>query len=438
MNNRQKAEQIFLEAVKSVLPEKLIRNYLSLKGSVLRIGTLNFRTEELENVYVIGAGKASAAMAHYVEIILGDLITEGHVTVKYEHSCKLKRINVTEAGHPLPDESGFRATSEILAIAEKAGERDLLLCLISGGGSALMSDLPEELVAEELIIVNNLLVRCGASIHEINTVRKHLSQVKGGQLAKCAWPASVVSLILSDVIGNDLDVIASGPTVPDRSTFADALMILEKYHLIPDLTVGVVRYIKDGIAGRHPETPKPGDPVFSRTTNILIGSNVTALEAASRFTSDSGFETYVVTNQMSGNTVEMAYDIVETALKYKNDSSVKKPVCLLYGGETTLRVEGIGTGGRNQHMALCAALRLQDTGGITFLAAGTDGTDGPTPVAGAVVDSDTVRHAISSGENPEKYLTDFDSYNFFRKIGGHIFTGPSFTNVMDIVVVLIE
>lgn len=438
MNNRQKAELIFLEGVKSVLPERLIRDYLSLRGRVLRIGSLNFSADELEHVYVVGAGKASAAMAHYVEIILGDLITEGYVTVKYEHSCKLKRINVTEAGHPLPDENGFRATSEILAIAEKAGERDLLLCLISGGGSALMSDLPEGLVAEELIIVNNLLVRCGASIHEINTVRKHLSQVKGGQLTKSAWPATVVSLILSDVIGDDLDVIASGPTVPDRSTFSDALMILEKYHLIPDLTEGVIRYIRDGAAGMHPETPKPGDPVFSRTTNILIGSNATALGAASRLASDSGFETHIITNRMSGNTVEMAYHIAETALKYKNDSSVKKPVCLLYGGETTLRVEGVGTGGRNQHMALCAALRLKDATGITFLAAGTDGTDGPTPVAGAVVDSDTVRQAISSGLDPEKYLSDFDSYHFFRKTGGQIITGPSFTNVMDIVVVLIE
>lgn len=438
MNNRQKAELIFLEGVKSVLPEKLIRNYLSLTGSSLRIGNLNLRADELDHVYVVGAGKASAAMAHYVEIILGDLITEGHVTVKYEHSCKLKKIKVTEAGHPLPDENGFRATSEILAIAEKAKERDLLLCLISGGGSALMSDLPEGLIAEELIIVNNLLVRCGASIHEINSVRKHLSMVKGGQLSRCAWPAKVISLILSDVIGNDLDVIASGPTVPDRSTFADAMMVLEKYHLIPDLTEGVVRYIKDGIAGKRPETPKPGDSVFSRTTNILIGSNITALDAASRFASDIGFETYIITKSMSGNTVEMASDIAETALRYKKDSAVKKPVCLLYGGETTLRVEGIGTGGRNQHMALCAAVRLKDTSGITFLAAGTDGTDGPTTAAGAVVDSDTVNNAISSGIDPEKYLTDFDSFNFFRRIGGHIITGPSFTNVMDIVIVLIE
>ncbi|NSW95125.1 MAG: glycerate kinase [Bacteroidales bacterium] len=438
MNNRQKAELIFLEGVKSVLPEKLIRNHLSLTGPVLRIGNLSFREDELENIYVVGAGKASAAMAHYVENILKNRIAGGHVTVKYGHSCKLKRINVTEAGHPLPDENGFRATAAILDIAEKAKEKDLLLCLISGGGSALMSDLPEGLIPEELIIVNNLLIRCGASIHEINAVRKHLSGVKGGQLARTAWPATVVSLILSDVIGNDLDVIASGPTVADRSTFADALKVIEKYHLIPDLTEGVVRYIKEGVAGLRPETPKPDDPVFSKTRNILVGSNITALEACKRYATDSGFETYIMTDRMSGNTAEAANEIVKTALKYKNDSSMKKPVCLLYGGETTLRVEGTGTGGRNQHMALCAASMLKDTKGITFLAAGTDGTDGPTKVAGAVVDSDTNDIAFSSGHDPEKYITEFDSYNFFRKTGGHIVTGPTFTNVMDIVVVLIE
>lgn len=438
MNSRQKAELIFLEAIRSVLPEKLIRNSMSLSGTTLRIGNLNFDTEELENIYVVGAGKASAAMAHYVENILGQHITRGHVTVKYGHSCKLKKINVTEAGHPLPDENSFRATSDIQTIVEKAGEKDLVVCLISGGGSALMSDLPEGLLPEDLIIVNNLLVRCGASIHEINTVRKHLSGIKGGQLARLAWPATLVSLILSDVIGDSLDVIASGPTVPDPSTFSDALKILEKYNLIPDLTEGVLRYIRDGVDGRHPETPKPGDQIFSRTSNVLIGTNLTALGAARSFAFDEGFDTTIVTNRMSGNSVEMAYDIAESAIRYKNDNSVKKPACLLYGGETTLKVEGLGMGGRNQHMALCAAVRLKETNGITLLAAGTDGTDGPTGAAGAVVDSDTIKHAVSVGEDPEKYLMEFDSYNFFRKTGGHIITGPTYTNVMDIVIVLIE
>ena len=438
MNNTGIAEKIFISGVSSVLPERIISSHLALNGSNLTIGDHKFRLDEIHNLYVIGAGKASAAMAHYVESILGDRITGGHIVVKYDHSCQLKRIKVTEAGHPIPDKNGFRATEEIRKIAAQATENDLVLCLISGGGSALLADLPEGLLPEELYIVNNLLVRCGASIHEINCVRKHLSRVKGGQLAREVWPATLVSLILSDVTGNPLDVIASGPTVPDISTFGEALMIIEKHGLIPDLTAGILKYLRDGAAGIHPETPKPGDPLFSRTVNILAGTNFTALEAEKVAAADLGYNAFIIESELHGDIEKVASSIIESALRYRNNNDVQKPVCLLYGGEPTLKVSGEGLGGRNQHLALSVAMMLRNIPGITFLSAGTDGNDGPTDAAGAVVDSETVNSGLSKNRDPEKYLAEFDSYNFFKSTGCHIKTGPTFTNVMDLIVVLVE
>lgn len=438
MNNREKAEQIFISGVRSVLPDNLINSIMSVEGSILKVGDLTFPLNEAGNIYVIGAGKASAAMAHYVEIILGNRITEGHVIVKYGHSCKLKKIIVTEAGHPVPDINGIRGTEEIMKIARKSLENDLVICLISGGGSALMADIPEGCLPEELIIVNNLLIRCGATINEMNCVRKHLSRVKGGQLSKTVWPATIISIILSDVISNPLDVIASGPTVPDSSTYGEALHILEKYHLTSDVTAGILNYLREGADGNRPETSKPEDPLFSRTFNILAGTNSYALEAAREQAVNLGFNTFIITGELNGFTEDASRFIVETALQYKYDDGINKPVCLLFGGETTVRVIGDGLGGRNQHLALSAAIRLQDITGITILSAGTDGTDGPTDAAGAVVDSETIAAARSVGADPAKYLFEFDSFNFFGSAGGRIKTGPTYTNVMDIIVVLIE
>jgi hydroxypyruvate reductase/glycerate 2-kinase len=438
MNNREIAEKIFMAGVKSVLPGKLITRIMRLDGSLLDIDGHKFDLENFRNIYVIGAGKASAAMGHYVETILGKQITGGHIVVKYGHSCKLKKIKVSEAGHPIPDLNGFRSSREIISIAQQADKNDLVICLISGGGSALLTDLPEGLLPEELYIVNNLLIRCGASINEINCVRKHLSGVKGGHLARIVWPASLITLIISDVPGNQLEVIASGPTLPDTSTFGDAMNIIEKYRLTTDITAGILNYLKDGTLGIKPETPKPGDPLFSDVLNILAGTNLTALEAAKRCADDLGFNTHIIDSEMHGDVEYASGSIIETAKQYKNNQDVKKPACLLYGGETTIKINNEGIGGRNQQLALSAAMRLRDCTGITVLSAGTDGSDGPTDVTGAVVDSETVIQAEGMMIDPEKYLTGFDSYNFFKKAGGHIKTGPTFTNVMDIVVVLVE
>ena len=438
MNNREFAEQIFLAGVRSVLPEKLITGLMKLKGSILTIGEHKLDLESIRNIYVIGAGKASAAMGHYVETILGNRITGGHIVVRYGYSCKLKRIVVTEAGHPIPDSNGFKATEEIIRISEKASENDLVICLISGGGSALMADLPESLLPEELYIVNNLLIRCGATINEINCVRKHLSRVKGGQLTRIVKPAQLATIIISDVPGNPLEVIASGPTVPDSSTYSDALKIIEKYNLKSDITSGIINYLNEGSIGIHPETPKPGDPVFSGTLNILAGTNQIALDAARRQASVLGFKTYIIDSELHGDVENVCESVLNTAISFKNNSEIPKPACLLYGGETTIRIRGEGRGGRNQHLALSAAVRLTNIPFITLLSAGTDGIDGTTDAAGAVVDSATVSRALSLNEDPEKYIFEYDSYNFFKKVGGHIVTGPTFTNVMDMVILLLE
>lgn len=438
MNNREIAERIFIEGVRSVLPEKLITRIMTLNGHYLKIKDLTFSLDEFANIYIIGAGKASAAMAHYTESILGNRITGGHIIVKYGYLCQLERIKVTEAGHPVPDLNGFTATEDIVRIAAQATEKDLVICLFSGGGSSLLADIPEGLLPEEIYIVNNLLVRCGASIDEINCVRKHLSLVKGGHLAGICRPATLVTLILSDVTGDPPDVIASGPTVPDPSTFRQALGIIEKYSLAPDLTSGVLKYLGEGASGLRPETPKPGDDVFSRSHTIIAGTNLIALEACGRAATDMGLNTFIIESRIKGDVETVAQSIVETALRYKQKSDLRKPAALLYGGETTLRVNGNGMGGRNQHLALSVAMRLRDNEGITFLSAGTDGTDGPTDAAGAVVDSATLKTAESKKIEPEKFLEEFDSYNFFRVAGGLIKTGPTFTNVMDLMITIID
>ena len=438
MNNREAAEKIFMAGIRSVLPGKLISGIMRLDGSVLTISGNIFPLDEIRNIFVIGAGKASAAMGHYVETILGNRITDGHIVTKYGHSCKLKRITVTEAGHPIPDSNGLRATESIIKISEQAGDNDLVLCLISGGGSALMSDLPEGLLPEELYIVNNLLIRCGAGINEINCVRKHLSKIKGGQLARIIHPAKLITLILSDVVGNPLEVIASGPTVADPSTFSDALRILNDYNLTSDITTGVLNYLRDGSRGIHQETPKPGDPLFSGILNILAGTNLTALEAAKNQAVNMGFKTYIIDAELRGDVENVCESVISTAVAFKDNIEIRKPVCLLYGGETTVKISGEGKGGRNQHLALLAAQRLRKTIGITVLSAGTDGTDGPTDAAGAVADAETIFRAVSLNEDPEKYIYEFNSYVFFKRAGGQIKTGPTFTNVMDLVVVLID
>lgn len=438
MDAKLVAEQIFLAGVESVMPYKMIRNNLLVQDQVLSIADFQIELEKLDHIYVIGAGKASANMAKEVENILGNRITSGHIVVKYGHGCELKYIDVSEAGHPLPDENGYLATQKILQIADQAKANDLIICLISGGGSALLADFPEGSSINDVIVTNQLLLKSGADIKEINTIRKHLSKVKGGQLARVAGPAKVVSLILSDVIGDSPDAIASGPTVPDTTTFEDALGILVKYNLIEEMPDVFVKYLEKGTSGMIPETPKAGDLVFNNTENIIIGSNEIALEVCLKKAIELGLNSIIITSELEGDTVDVAERLVKTAATFQKDESIRKPCCLLFGGETTIKVSGNGTGGRNQHLVLYAALLLKDKKGITLLSAGTDGNDGPTSAAGAVVDTQTFGDAYLKELDIKKYLQNFDSFHFFEKAGGHIITGPTMTNVMDLMVVVIE
>jgi len=434
---RQKAIDIFLAGVESVKPDNLIKRYISINQNTLQIEEITFDLSIIKNIYVVGAGKASAAMAQAIESILGSRITAGHIITKYNHSVPLKFIEITEAGHPVPDENGIKGTEHIISIVNRAEKDDLVICLISGGGSALLADVPEGCTLEDVKTVNSILLKTGANITEMNCIRKHLSKVKGGLLAKAASPARIVSLILSDVIGDPIDVIASGPTTPDPTTFADAISIIKNYKIENEIPEQIYRVLQEGFEKKRQETLKESDEILLRTNNLIIGTNILALKTAKEKAESLGYESQIVTNELDGNVVDVADYIVEFAKSVKEEK-IHKKICLLFAGEPTVKVKGKGLGGRNQHLALIAAKLLKDLPGITILSGGTDGTDGPTDAAGAVVDSFTSQNASNLHLDMEQYINNCDSYHFFKQEGGLIITGPTQTNVMDLMVVLFD
>lgn len=422
---RKDAEAIFRAALEAVDPYRCVRSFL--EGMDLRSRT-----------FVVGMGKASVQMAKAAEDILGDRIEEGLVVTKYGHGGKLRRIEVLEAGHPVPDQAGTRAAEEILKVALRAGEGDILLCLISGGGSALTPLPSEGITLEEKRRTTELLLRCGARIEELNAVRKHLSRIKGGRLAEAANPARVVSLVLSDVVGDPLEVIASGPTVPDPTTFEDCISIARKYGIWEELPSSVRLRFEMGAKGDLPETPKPGDPAFSSCENTIVGNNRTALEAARREAEGRGYKALLLTSFLQGEAREVGRALASVVKEVrKSGEPVEPPACLLSGGETTVTVRGKGKGGRNQELALAMVGELAGLEGVLVLSAGTDGTDGPTDAAGAFVDGETSKRARKLGLEPDDYLRENDSYNFFRALGDLFVTGPTGTNVMDLQIALI-
>jgi glycerate 2-kinase len=437
MNNRRTAIDIFLAGVESVKPDNLIKSFVSLSGNTIEIENLKFDLKAIKNIIVVGAGKASAMMALSLESILGSRISRGHIITKYGHSVPLKYIDVTEAGHPVPDENGITGTGKIISIARQAGENDLLICLISGGGSSLMVDVPEGCDLEDLKELNNVLLKSGANITEMNCIRKHLSNLKGGLLSRLAYPARVVSLILSDVIGDPLDVIASGPTAPDPTTFSDAISTLRKFGIEDKIPRKILNVLQEGSENKRQETVKESDEILLQTSNLIIGNNRLALKAAMEKAEGSGYESRIITSNLNGDVADAAKYLVGIAKKVNQEEPGRK-VCLLFAGEPTVKITGNGSGGRNQHLALIAASLIEDEPGITILSGGTDGTDGPTDAAGAVVDNFTTKNALDKHLDIERYLYNFDSYNFFKKEGGLLLTGPTQTNVMDLLVVLIN
>ena len=359
------------------------------------------------NIFVVGAGKAGASMAMAAERALGRRIAAGLVNVKHGATAKLRRIELNPCGHPIPDEAGVSGSTHIAEIAAQAGDGDLVLCLISGGASALLPLPAEPITLAEKQATTQLLLACGATIHEFNCVRKHLSRIKGGQLARLAAPAAVEALLLSDVIGDDLDVIGSGPTAPDGSTFADAFAILEKFALVERVPASVRRRIERGLGGELPETPKAGDPLFRRVRNVLVGNNRLALDAAARRARELGFRTLVLSSQIQGETREIARMHAAIAREIVSTSRpVKAPACMITGGETTVTLRGDGLGGRNQEFVLAAALEIAGLANVVVLSAGTDGSDGPTDAAGAIADGDTAapQSRCATLSRPQRFL----------------------------------
>lgn len=434
---RNNAKEIFLAGVEIVKPDILIPHFVSLENDVLKIENHRFQLAEIRNIYLTGAGKASALMAKAIENILGSRISSGHIVTKYGHAVPLKYAFVTEAGHPVPDENGVKGTESILSIVNKASKNDLVICVISGGGSALLTDIPDGCTLNDLKILTDLLLKSGANINEMNCIRKHLSQVKGGMLSSAAYPARVVSLILSDVIGDPLDVIASGPTAPDPTTFKDAMDIIEKYGIKDKIPAGITKILNEGFNKIRKETLKESDEAFRLTTNLIIGNNRLALKKAREKAEALGYTTKIITDSLHSDVEDVADYIFSKLIKYRNENPEKKS-CLLFGGEPTIKITGDGLGGRNQHLALLMAQKINGINGVVFLSGGTDGTDGPTDAAGAIAEPETLKHSEALGLDINKYISDCDSYNFFRQEGGLIKTGPTQTNVMDLIVVLIN
>jgi len=420
---RRHALAIFRAAVAAADPGAAVKRYLE------RFDPARFR-----NIYVVGAGKAGASMAAAAERVLGARITDGLINVKYGHLAKLRHVRLEECGHPVPDRKGMAGAERIARLVTAAQRHDLVVCLISGGASALLP-LPEPPVTlKETQETTRLLLASGAGIHEMNAIRKHISRIKGGQLARLAWPARVEALLLSDVIGDDPGVIGSGPTAPDASTFADCLRVLDRYRIRRRIPAAVRKRLEQGARGEIQETPKPEDPIFSRVRNRVVGSNRLALAAAARRARELGFRTLVLSSEIQGETREVARMHAAIAREIaRSGQPIPPPACLISGGETTVTVRGRGLGGRNQEFVLAAAIDLAGLPDTVILSAGTDGTDGPTDAAGALAAGDT----LSRKPDARAYLDGNDSYHYFEALGDLVKTGPTLTNVMDVHVLLV-
>ena len=448
-------ESIFRAGVRRVNPRELIYAGLRLEGEQLIVQSestsLSIDLGAFQRILVLGAGKASAAMAAGLEQVLGDRIHEGVVVVKYGHTEELKRIRLIESGHPVPDEQGVRGAEAVAELARRADERTLVLNLISGGGSAILpapfqgrgASGPLTLSLEDKRAATRVLLACGATIQEFNCIRKHISALKGGRLAELLHPARSLNLILSDVVGDRLDTIASGLTVADETTFAQALSIVGRYGIEEKLPAAVVDLLRRGATGEFPETPKPGDPAFAPVTNVLLGTNYTALSAAAGKAEQLGYAPVVLSSRVVGEAREVAKVLSAIAMDAGTlELLAGKPVCLLCGGETTVTLRGEGLGGRNQELALAflheiAAADAAAAKGVYFLSGATDGNDGPTDAAGAFASAHILEQSRKQGLSIPDYLGRNDSYHFYEAVGGLLKTGPTNTNVCDLQICLI-
>ncbi|MGC8895541.1 MAG: glycerate kinase type-2 family protein [Candidatus Bathyarchaeia archaeon] len=438
----RKARELALKSLESALnavdPKQIIKSKVLLKNSTLHVDKYSFDLKKFRNVYVIGGGKASGSMAEALEQVLGRIIRMGLVNVPYGSKHKTDIIKLHEASHPIPDDSGVEGTRRMLEIAENAGENDLIICLISGGGSSLMPLPRGDITINDKKKITDALLKCGATINEINTVRKNISDFKGGWLAKKAYPATILNLILSDVVGDPLDFIASGPTVPDSTTFSDAIKVLKKYGLWDKIPTSIRKVLLEGEKGKIPETPKANDEAFKKVFNVIIGNNRLASKTAQECLKSEGLNTLLLTATLEGEARHVGTMLASIAHEVSvSGNPIPKPAGIIAGGETTVTIIGKGKGGRNQEIALAAALKMNGMDGAVLASISTDGIDGPTDAAGAIVDGKTLTKAAKEGLTPEEYLAENDSYNFFSKLEDLIFTGQTGTNVNDISVIIV-
>jgi hydroxypyruvate reductase len=440
----QTLQHIFSVAIAAADPYNAVLNAGSVVQSTLHIAGVSYDLATFERILAVGAGKATARMALAVETLLHDKITAGLIIVKEGHTASLSVIEQIESTHPVPGEAGVEGSRRILDMLRAADERTLIICLLSGGASALMVAPAEGPTLQDKQDTTRLLLNAGATINELNAVRKHLSAVKGGKLAQAAFRATILTLIVSDVIGDPLDVIASGPTTADSSTFAEAWGVIARYELQYKIPPRVASYLQRGVAGVVEETVKANDPCLQRVRNVIIVSIKQALLAAEKESVHQGFSVKTITDKLSGEARAAARWLAQVAL---DELALMKPgeqYCLLSGGETTVTVHGTGKGGRNQELALAFALEIEGVQGVTLLSAGTDGTDGPNDAAGAIVDGSTVSQARAKGIDPVAYLDDNDSYHFFQQLDAaadvhsHLIIGPTGTNVMDMQIVILS
>jgi len=430
---------VILEAaLDAVDPRRAVLAKVQASELGLRIDDLNLPWDEIRDIVVVGGGKAAGPMAEAIEEVIGDRVKDGLVNVLKgtETGCSLRRVKLNPASHPIPDKEGVRGVRAMMRMVSGLDRRDLVICLISGGGSALMPLPAEGVTLDNIQSVTGLLLKAGATINELNAVRKHLSAFKGGQLVRACQPARVVSLILSDVVGDPLDTIASGPTSPDSTTFSVAVSVLKKYGVWDDLASSIKSRLEAGERGEIPDTPKADDPMFSNVRNIVVASNLTASRRAMVEAERLGYRAQLLTTRLEGEARHAGIFIAGLAKGMAVDGlPLKPPAALVIGGETTVRVRGQGIGGRNQELALSAARKISGLNCV-IAALGTDGIDGPTDAAGAMVDGETARRAEELGLDIFRFLEANDSYSFFKAMGDHIFTGPTGTNVNDLTVLL--
>ncbi len=448
-NGKTKRDRALREAVLSsveagivaVDPRTVLERSLVLDGDTLKIKDQSFNLSRFDSIFVLGAGKASGALVESVEHILSKRISDGTVNILEgtRSSYRVEKVDLVETSHPIPGEAGVKGAKKIMETASQAGEKDLIIFVLSGGGSALLPLPAVGVSLGEIKELTGSLLRSGATINEINTVRKHISSIKGGQLARAAFPATVIGLTISDVVGDPLDMIASGPAVPDPTTFHDAKNILLKYKLWEGIPSSIGVYIQKGLDGSVKDTPKPGDEIFRNVSTFIVGNNRVALQAIEKKARSLGFNTMILSTYIEGEARHIGTVLASIAREmFYFNKPVEKPAFMIAGGETTVTVVGSGSGGRNQELALSSAFRIQGLEGIVIASVGTDGIDGYSKAAGGIVDSNTIDRALQNGLEPRALLANNDSGSFFKGISDSIQTGPTGTNVNDVMVIAIS